>query len=260
MEESRRSFFKRVGCAAAGMGCSFPLLRTLVSAHEGGHGQGVTGPAQLGMVIDVRKCFTEGLADACMEACRREHNLPEDPDPQRQAKWIWTQGYEHAIPNQAHGHVAEELKHKPVIVLCNHCSTPACTKVCPTGATWKRKQDGVVMMDMHRCIGCRYCMAACPYGARSFNWGDTRPKDAKPDSPYPMRAKGVVEKCTFCAERLRTGGEPACVEAANKVQAGALTFGNLSDPDSKISQLLREKATLCRLGDLGTSPNIYYIV
>ena len=269
MDESRRSFLKRIGCTAAGVGCGFPLLRALASASEAPHGQKAAGSKQWGMVIDVRKCLNEDLLSACTEACRTEHNLPADPDPQREAKWIWTQTYEHAIPNQAHGHVAADLAGKQVIVLCNHCTSPACTKVCPTGATWKRKQDGIVMMDMHRCIGCRYCMAACPYGARSFNWSDARPRvkgKDRPEYPYPTRAKGVVEKCTFCAERIRAAeakGEepvPACVEAANRVQEGALTFGNVSDPDSKVSQLLREKPTTSRSADLGTAPNVYYIL
>ncbi|HEX3001644.1 MAG TPA: 4Fe-4S dicluster domain-containing protein, partial [Methanoregula sp.] len=145
-----------------------------------------------------------------------------------------------------------------------HCTTPACTKVCPVSATWKRKEDGIVMMDMHRCIGCRYCMSACPYRVRSFNWLYPRPDIVKSDANplYPNRTKGVVEKCTFCAERLRLGKEPACVEASKQVPggAGALTFGNLSDPDSEVSRILKEKRTISRQPGFGTRPNVYYIV
>jgi molybdopterin-containing oxidoreductase family iron-sulfur binding subunit len=156
--------------------------------------------------------------------------------------------------------VADSLKGKPVLVLCNYCTNPPCVKVCPTEATWKRPQDGIVMMDMHRCIGCRYCIAACPYGARSFNWRDPRPfLDSAYFSSYPTRTKGVVEKCNFCDERLRQGLEPACVEAANKVVQGALTFGCVSDPNSAVSRLLREKVTICRRVSLGTGPNVFYI-
>ena len=99
-------------------------------------------------------------------------------------------------------------------------------RVCPTQATWKR-EDGIVMMDWHRCIGCRYCMAACPYGSRSFNWLDPRPYIHNPNPEFPTRTKGVVEKCNFCAERLGTGRPPACVEACPEK---ALVFGDLADP------------------------------
>jgi Fe-S-cluster-containing dehydrogenase component len=122
-------------------------------------------------------------------------------------------------------------------------------------------------MDMHRCIGCRYCMAACPYGSRSFNWEDPRPYIARDEagafpSDFPTRTKGVVEKCNFCAERLREGLAPACVDAANRVRggAGALTFGDLSDPDSDVSRLLRERRTIARRIGLGTGPNVFYLV
>jgi molybdopterin-containing oxidoreductase family iron-sulfur binding subunit len=118
------------------------------------------------------------------------------------------------------------------------------------------------MMDMHRCIGCRYCIAACPYGARSFNWSDPRAHLATIRPEYPTRTKGVVEKCTFCEERLREGREPACVEAAQAVPGGegALVFGNLSDPDSEVSRLLRTRYSIRRRPGLGTGPNVFYLV
>ena len=113
------------------------------------------------------------------------------------------------------------------------------------------------MMDWHRCIGCRYCMAACPYGARSFNWVNPRPhiKTLNPD--FPTRTKGVVEKCTFCSERLVKGQMPACVEACPEK---ALVFGDVNDPKSEIRQLLAGNYTLRRRPELGTGPNIYYLV
>jgi molybdopterin-containing oxidoreductase family iron-sulfur binding subunit len=134
-------------------------------------------------------------------------------------------------------------------------------KVCPTKATWKRETDGIVMMDMHRCIGCRFCVVACPYRARSFNW--THPRDhikGEMNPDYPTRIKGLVEKCTFCAERLRDDREPACVEASRKVLQGwgALTFGDVNDPKSKVSKILRESHTVTRMFGLGTHPNVYY--
>ncbi|MCD6319198.1 MAG: 4Fe-4S dicluster domain-containing protein, partial [Candidatus Desulfofervidaceae bacterium] len=115
----------------------------------------------------------------------------------------------------------------------------------------------IVMMDMHRCIGCRFCMAACPYGSRSFNWQDPRPFIKKENPEYPTRTKGVVEKCDFCAERLDKGLLPACVEACKEK---ALIFGDLGDPNSEVSKVLRSHYTIRRKPGLGTGPQIYYIV
>ena len=118
------------------------------------------------------------------------------------------------------------------------------------------------MMDQHRCIGCRYCMVACPYGSRSFNWQDPRNALKGGINPeYPTRTKGVVEKCNFCAERLAKGQETACVAACKK-QAGtvALHFGDLEDPESEVSKLLSEKYSIQRKPGLGTEPQVYYLV
>jgi len=267
MDENRRSFLKRAGSAALGLGCGLPLVGTGCSSSS--HGSGSEQPSQWAMVIDVEKCLNSEVRDACRQACHRAHNVPDIPESDDEVKWIWAEQYEHAFPDQAHAHTSDALKEAPVLVLCNHCSSPPCVRVCPTGATWKRKSDGLVMMDMHRCIGCRYCIAACPYGARSFNWQDPRAHIAKDEnnqlpSDYPTRSKGVVEKCTFCAERIRSGGDPvpACVEAANSVPGGegALTFGNLSETDSEVRRILREKHTIARRVSLGTGPNVFYVV
>jgi len=279
MDESRRSFLKNAGYLAVGAGCGFPLLGAAGRVLQEGHGAQQPAGTQWGMAIDVKKCLREEVRRACSEACHRVHNVPTiidsegNPNPEEEVKWIWTESYNHAFPDQTHQYTAEWLKEAPVLVLCNHCTNPPCTRVCPTVATWKRESDGLVMMDMHRCIGCRYCIAACPYGARSFNWRDPRERDEdgklrhfggveKLPSSFPARTKGVVEKCNFCAERLRNGGTPACVEAARQVPGGegALVFGDVSDPDSEISNLLREKHTICRRVSLGTGPNVYYIV
>ena len=215
------------------------------------------------MVVDLEKCSDERVRAACIEACHREHNVPDIPDPEEEVKWIWTEKFQGAFPDRVHDRSAEYVRETPVLVLCNHCSNPPCVKVCPTQATWRRKSDGIVMMDMHRCIGCRYCIAACPYGSRSFNWREPRPylrNGIKP--PYPTRSKGVVEKCNFCAERLRDGLEPACVEAARGVAGviGALAFGDLSDRDSEVSRMLDNSYTMVRKASLGTGPNVYYLI
>jgi len=112
------------------------------------------------------------------------------------------------------------------------------------------------MMDMHRCIGCRFCMAACPYGSRSFNWQDPRPFIVKENPEYPTRTKGVVEKCEFCAERLEKGLMPACVEASE----GAMIFGDLADPESEVRKILRSRYSIQRKPGLGTRPAVYYLI
>jgi Fe-S-cluster-containing dehydrogenase component len=117
-------------------------------------------------------------------------------------------------------------------------------------------------MDMHRCIGCRYCIVACPFGARSFNWSDPRPH-IKPeiDPEFPTRSKGVVEKCNLCAERLAKGLGPACVDAANQVAGGgAMYFGDVGDPHSEIVQVLRSRHSLQRRPQMGTQPHVFYLV
>ena len=267
MDENRRSFLKRTGCAALGLGCGVPLLSAGCGAGKKGSHHEADASSQLAMIVDVAKCRDEEVRRACIEACHREHNVPDIPDPEEEVKWIWAEHYEHVFPDQFHPHTDEATQQTPILVLCNHCTKPSCVRVCPTKATWKREQDGIVMMDMHRCIGCRYCIAACPYGARSFNWKDprefiTKDENGKFPSDFPTRAIGVVEKCNFCAERIRSGRQPACVEAAAEVPGGqgALRFGDLSDPDSEVSQVLREQHTICRRVSLGTGPNVFYIV
>ena len=116
------------------------------------------------------------------------------------------------------------------------------------------------MMDQHRCIGCRYCIAACPYGSRSFNWSDPREKLEKTNPRFPTREKGVVEKCNFCEERLAEGELPACVEACKDDENPAMVFGDLDDPNSPVRQLLSERHAIRRKPGLGTEPEVYYLV
>ena len=209
------------------------------------------------MVIDLRKCREAGDCNDCREACHLVHNVPDFGNPKDEIKWIWKESFEHAFHEQEHEFLDEKTKHGPAVVLCNHCDNPPCVRVCPTQATWKREDDGIVMMDWHRCIGCRYCVLACPYGSRSFNWRNPREfiKELQPD--FPTRTRGVVEKCTFCEERLARGRMPACVEAC---KAGAMTFGDLEDPNSEVRKLLQEHFTIRRKPGLGTQPEVYYIV
>jgi len=223
------------------------------------------------MVIDMRKCLKkqEQEKDGCKEciiACHREHNVPDWGNPNHEIKWIWQDAYEHVFPDQPNEFIEEGVRQKPFIMMCNHCVNPPCVRVCPTKATFKREEDGIVSMDMHRCIGCRFCMAACPYGSRSFNWGIPRkaPKDLNLDFPtnraYPERTKGVVEKCNFCVELVTKGELPVCVQTCDKIKVHALSFGDLADPESNVRKLLRKHYSIRRKPELGTEPNLFYII
>lgn len=208
------------------------------------------------MLIDLKKCHEVKDCRDCIDACHLAHNVPDFNNPKDGINWIWKDSFEHAFHELKHEFITEELKHIPALLLCNHCDNPACVKVCPTNATWKR-EDGVVMMDWHRCIGCRYCMAACPYGSRSFNWREPKPFIKKINKNFPARMRGVVEKCTFCNERLVSGKMPLCVEAC-KVRA--IVFGDLEDPDSEIRKLLQSHFSVRRKPGLGTNPEVYYLI
>jgi len=265
-KKSRRTFLKETAGAAIGLSCGGSLVTTACTGSGDDHG-GSEAESQWAMVIDMQKVGSQEVRTAAMEACVRAHNVPRIDNPDEEIEWIWEEEYQHVFPDQVHDQLPESVMEAPVLVLCNHCANPPCVRVCPTQATWKRDEDGIVMMDMHRCIGCRYCMAACPYGSRSFNWKDPREfvaTDAAGNfhSEYPTRTRGVVEKCNFCAERIRDGLEPACVEATNQIPGGegAIVFGNLSDAGSEVNRVLSSQRTITRRVALGTGPNVYYIV
>jgi molybdopterin-containing oxidoreductase family iron-sulfur binding subunit len=213
-------------------------------------------PVRWGMVIDTRACAEQGDCQKCRSACHQAHNVPEIPEPRQEVKWIWKEARAKVFPLERHPYAPQAKAAPPLPVMCNHCAQPRCVQVCPTRATWKR-QDGIVMMDYHRCIGCRYCMAACPYGARSFNFVDPRPHVAGGNPEYPTRTKGVVEKCDFCQERLAEGRQPACVEGC---PGKALVFGDLNDEQSAVRQLLRERLAVQRRPELGTGPAVFYLI
>ncbi len=209
------------------------------------------------MIVDLKLCAGKKDCTLCISACHKVHNVPSFGNSKDEVKWVWKDSFENAFPEQVHEFQAENQKQSPVLMMCNHCDDPPCVRVCPTRATWKRETDGLVMMDWHRCIGCRYCMAACPYGSRSFNWRDPRPFIREIATGFPTRMRGVVEKCNFCEERLAKGGLPACVESC---PAGALKFGDIRDANAPIHRVLQSNYTIRRRPDLGTQPQVYYIV
>ena len=199
-----------------------------------------------GMAIDLSRCIG---CNTCAVACKVSNNLPKDVWWNR----VMTVGGPHL---DAPSGTYPNLEMYNVTVACQHCENPACVKVCPVGATYKDPETGVVRQDYDKCIGCRMCMSACPYGARSFNFRDPQPyvKDVNPE--FPMRTRGVVEKCTFCWHRLAKGLAPACVEACS---ARARIFGDASDPDSAVSQKLRERSSMRLLEDRDTEPSVYFL-
>ena len=205
------------------------------------------------MVIDTRKCAQDQGCTACIQSCHRAHNVPSIPDARREVKWVWKERFRNLFGAE---NVPAAQQNRLALALCNHCENPPCAHVCPTGATWKRA-DGIVMMDQHRCIGCRYCMAACPYGARSFNWIDPQPYITKASLDFPKRANGVVEKCNFCEERLAARKLPLCVEECPE---RALLFGDANDPNSEVSQILQSRYAVRRHAELGTGPSVYYVI
>lgn len=276
MDNKRRKFLKMAGATVLA-GISAPAIVKLSSTDAIASGGGTEAPAdsrgtdshgetssgvRLGMVVDMRKFYKDqALLDTTIDACVKAHNVPQIPEKKSEVKWIWKTGFGNAFPEHSQKHRSKTVMDSEFLVLCNHCDNPSCVKACPTKATFVVEKNGIVAMDFHRCIGCRFCMAACPYGARSFNWQDPRPfvKDYNPE--FPTRMRGVVEKCNFCGERLALGLEPACVEACNASGAkGAMVFGDLNDPDSEIRKVLDTEFTIQRKPSAGTRPSVFYIV
>ncbi|MGD8290262.1 MAG: 4Fe-4S dicluster domain-containing protein [Desulfobacterales bacterium] len=262
MDSSRRRILQLLGLSSLALAAK-PVFNAFAEEEHGGkpkpilkENDNALKAKQWAMVIDTRKFESEEDLEPLIEICHKIHNVPHLQNKQHEIKWIWGAHYHNAFPGKAARFLSEEVEHKPFFVLCNHCENPPCVRACPTKSTWKRESDGVVLMDFHRCIGCRFCMAACPFGARSFNYRDPRPFIKEINLKFPTRAKGVVEKCNFCVERLAVGQLPACVE----VSEGKLAFGDLYDPKSNVRELIRTHFTIRRKQTLGTEPSVYYIV
>ncbi len=261
MDSSRRRFLKMAGITAVGLGTQPVIQAVAADASHGPQIQVRKSPTALAaeqwaMVIDTRKLQHAEDIEPLIEVCHKIHNVPQLTNKNHEIKWIWDTHFHNAFPDKHNPYPSEAAHHQPFLVLCNHCENPPCVRACPTQATFKRESDGIVLMDFHRCIGCRFCMAACPYGSRSFNFRDPRPFIKETNLAFPTRMMGVVEKCNFCAERLAVGEMPACVEASN----GAIMFGDLRDPHSEVREVLHHNFTIRRKPSLGTEPCVYYIV
>jgi Fe-S-cluster-containing dehydrogenase component len=241
----RRDFLKIAAVGASAAAAAKALLPAEASDNSN------TGPRRWAMVIDQSKCIGCGYCSLACEA----HN---DINPEIQWNRVTTAG---------------EVAGKTVFLPrpCMNCAKAPCVDVCPVQASYYRN-DGIVMMDYDRCIGCRYCETACPYQARSFNWksfdgpNPAVPKWGQPE--IPRRPRGVVEKCSFCYQRIDRGlasglepgvdpdATPACVVAC---PTGARVFGDFNDPESSVSKLVKDNATFRLREDLGTEPRVYYI-
>ena len=263
----RRQFLDRLlsmgaGGLAAALAGGYVLGSTAAPVFAGGSETSSKQKYRYGMVIDTRRCVG---CKACMVACKIENKTP---------------------PGVYYTVVVEDTRDnefdRPLFMTkpCFHCENPPCTKVCPVSATFKREQDGIVVVDYDRCIGCRYCITACPYGARYFDFGEnydiTAPDGAWADVPSPeygqfrVRADdespiGNVRKCTFCLHLQDADGKyskeegrwPACAKTCT---GHAIHFGDFMDPESEVSRLLQERQAVRLKEELGTEPNVYYLL
>jgi molybdopterin-containing oxidoreductase family iron-sulfur binding subunit len=232
IDTQRRRFLKTtLGAAAVAIA---PGMLLFSPAH--GKGEGASSKVRWGMLIDTMQC-KQGCND-CVSACNKENGLSAGTAP-TDSQWIRkieikdvSTGREISLP-----------------MMCQHCERPPCVDVCPTQASFKRA-DGIVLVDRHRCIGCRYCMMACPYKARSFVHEPLQ--DQKPDVP---RGKGTVEACTLCVHRIDQGLQPACAGAC---QNKAILFGDLNDANSEIYKKVHSVATVQLRADLQLNPGVRF--
>ncbi|MES0371566.1 MAG: sulfate reduction electron transfer complex DsrMKJOP subunit DsrO [Mariprofundaceae bacterium] len=213
--QSRREFLKKVGAGTAVAAGTALLPETALSQTE-------ERKVQYGMLIDTRRCIG---CHGCSVACKAEFDVPLG----------FTRSWVEYVEKGDFPNVSRNFLPR----LCNHCTHPPCVDVCPTGATFKREEDGIVVVDPDVCIGCKYCIQACPYDARFIN----------PET-------GSADKCDFCFHRVSQGSPPACVETCI---GRARIFGDLNDPNSEISRLIATNPVSVLRSEQGTEPNVYYI-
>jgi len=236
----RRKFLGRAS-ALAGLVVSFaPGMRLIDLADAKPDDEAASAEVRWGMLVDATRCVSG--CEACVNACATEHGIEMTDRPEIDAQWIRKvdlidedSGREISLP-----------------VMCQHCEDAPCVAVCPTGASFRR-EDGIVLVNKHTCIGCRYCMMACPYMARSFIHINLVGQQA-----HSPRGKGTVESCTFCVHRVDRDREPACVEACTAAGHQALLFGDLSDNEGELAQRLGEVQSQQLRSDLGTNPGVHY--
>lgn len=235
----RRDFLTKSTVGFAGLAIA-PGMMLFDLAHARPAGEAVTSKVRWGMLIDNNKC--ESGCNDCVTACSTENGL-SGGTKSTDSQWIRKIELKDLRTERA----------SSLPMMCQHCEQPPCVDVCPTGASFKRA-DGIVLVDRHLCIGCRYCMMACPYKARSFVHEPLT--EQKTEVP---RGKGCVESCTLCVHRIDNGQTTtACQDACAKAGHNAILFGDLNDPESEIAKRIRAVASNQVRADLGLNPGVQY--
>lgn len=254
----RRTFLKLSGLVAAA-GAAMPASQLLVTSTMASTGATSNKSLQFAMTVNLNNC--DGCKE-CEKACRKENNVPDlqatyGEDAARYTPyWIRVAQMKQDLPG---------TEERPIPLLCQHCSDPPCVHVCVTKASFVRERDGIVLIDEHRCIGCRYCIIACPFRARTMVFRDNPVPRDQQNSKVPAMMLGVATKCTFCAHKDLEGGEmPACVEACKKHMnevngKPALEFGNRYDHSEKVARQVADGEVQELRANLEVKPNVYYL-
>ena len=237
-ETSRRGFLAGAAAAFATLtiapGVILHAYAEQKAQKPGGH------KVRWGILIDANACPKD--CHDCVTACNTEFNLVSHDRPLTDPQWI----RKVTVTDPETGHSSN------FPVMCQHCAHPPCVDVCPTGASFQRP-DGIVLINRHICIGCRYCVMACPYGSRNFVY-----EDVTNQRPWAPRGKGTAEACTMCVHRVDNGRIPACVDACSKSGHNAMLFGDLNDPNSEIARRIAKYNTTQIRSDLRTDPGVRY--